>query len=157
MRRRKKVTRQRAHTTHGYGSMKKNRGAGNRGGRGRAGSGKRGDANKPHFRVKEKFELGKLGFGVRKKVLRTINISALQEKAEKLIKSGLMTKKNDVYTIDLAKIRIDKLLGSGHPKHKFDIKVRTASEGAIEKIQKAGGKVHILDKKLENIKPSEDN
>ena len=40
---RKKHTKMRAKTTHGYGSMKKNRGAGNRGGRGMAGSGKRAD------------------------------------------------------------------------------------------------------------------
>ena len=38
---RKKNTRMRAHTTHGWGSMKKRRGAGNRGGRGMAGTGKR--------------------------------------------------------------------------------------------------------------------
>ena len=44
---RKKNTRMRAKTTHGYGSMKKNRGAGNRGGRGMAGSGKRADQIKP--------------------------------------------------------------------------------------------------------------
>ena len=44
---RKKATRFRAKTTHGYGSMKKNRGAGNRGGRGMAGSGKRADQKKP--------------------------------------------------------------------------------------------------------------
>ena len=37
---RKKNLRQRAGTTHGYGSMKKNRGAGNREGRGNAGAGK---------------------------------------------------------------------------------------------------------------------
>ena len=44
---RKKNTRMRGGTTHGYGSMKKNRGAGNRGGRGNAGSGKRADSKKP--------------------------------------------------------------------------------------------------------------
>ena len=44
---RKKNSRMRGNTTHGYGSMKKNRGAGNRGGRGMAGSGKRADQKKP--------------------------------------------------------------------------------------------------------------
>ena len=44
---RKKVTKQRGSKTHGWGSMKKHRGAGNRGGRGKAGTGKRADTKKP--------------------------------------------------------------------------------------------------------------
>ncbi len=51
----------RAKTTHGYGSMKKNRGAGNRGGRGLAGTGKRGDANKQTYQANKKY-FGKHGF-----------------------------------------------------------------------------------------------
>ena len=57
---RKKATRQRGSKTHGWGSMKKHRGAGNRGGRGRAGSGKRGDAKKPSYQ--KKAYLGGHGF-----------------------------------------------------------------------------------------------
>jgi large subunit ribosomal protein L15 len=45
--RRKKNVKQRGSKTHGWGSMKKHRGAGNRGGRGKAGTGKRGDQKKP--------------------------------------------------------------------------------------------------------------
>ena len=45
--RRKKVVKQRGSHTHGWGSKKKHRGAGNRGGRGMAGSGKRADQRKP--------------------------------------------------------------------------------------------------------------
>ena len=52
---RKKNTRQSAGTTHGCGSMKKRRGAGNRGGRGNAGSGKRGDAKKQRYQKKDGF------------------------------------------------------------------------------------------------------
>ena len=44
---RKKNSRQRGSHTHGWGAMKKHRGAGNRGGRGAAGSGKRADSKKP--------------------------------------------------------------------------------------------------------------
>ena len=44
---RSKNSRQRGSKTHGWGAMKKHRGAGHRGGRGAAGSGKRGDAKKP--------------------------------------------------------------------------------------------------------------
>ena len=43
---RSKDTRQRGSNTHGWGAMKKHRGAGHRGGRGNAGTGKRGDAKK---------------------------------------------------------------------------------------------------------------
>ncbi len=44
----KKNVRQRGTKTHGYGSMKKHRGAGHRGGRGNAGSGKRGDKKRTY-------------------------------------------------------------------------------------------------------------
>src|SRR3989344_9386542 len=44
---RRKFTRMRGTHTHGGGSKKKNRGAGNRGGRGMAGSGKRAEQKKP--------------------------------------------------------------------------------------------------------------
>ena len=46
---RKKNSRQRGSTTHGFGSKKKHRGHGSRGGSGLAGTGKRADAKKPSF------------------------------------------------------------------------------------------------------------
>ena len=52
---RKKNTRQRAGTTHGWGSMKKHRGKGNKGGAGMAGTGKRGDAKKPAIWKNKKY------------------------------------------------------------------------------------------------------
>ena len=58
---RKKSTRQRAGTTHGYGSMKKHRGAGHRGGRGASGTGKRADSKKPSI-WKQTDYFGKHGF-----------------------------------------------------------------------------------------------
>lgn len=156
--RRKKNTRQRASTTHGYGSMKKNRGAGNRGGRGNAGSGKKGDARKPYFRVKKNFELGKNGFGKIITRVRSINIADLHDKTTTLLESGIMQKKNDVYKIDLSDIKVDKLLASGKPGLKYEITVKQASVSAVEKIKKNGGNVKVLDKKLEeNLKePSEE-
>jgi large subunit ribosomal protein L15 len=153
--RRKKVTRRRAHTTHGFGSMKKNRGAGNRGGRGRAGSGKKGDAQKTFFRVKHKFQLGKNGFGKRVVKINAMNLSDLEKRSENLIKSGVMTKKNDTYAINLADIKVNKLLGSGNTELKFEITVDSASKLAIEKIEKAGGKVTVKDRKLENVSEAE--
>jgi len=63
---RKKVTKQRGSKTHGWGAMKKHRGAGNRGGRGMAGTGKRGDAKKPSIQKNKKY-FGKYGFKSLKK------------------------------------------------------------------------------------------
>ena len=60
VRKRKKNSRQHGSTTHGWGAMKKHRGAGNRGGRGLAGTGKRADQMKP-LHWKERY-FGKLGF-----------------------------------------------------------------------------------------------
>jgi large subunit ribosomal protein L15 len=116
---RKKNTRQHGQKTHGWGYMKKHRGAGNRGGRGRAGSGKRGDARKPAFRVKEKFELGRNGFGKIRTRVTSINLSSLQEKIDTFVNSGIMKKSGDTYTIDLKDIKVNKLLGSGKVNFKF--------------------------------------
>ena len=63
--RRKKVKKYRGSKTHGGGSMKKRRGAGNRGGRGNAGSGKRGDAKKGRYVGKIKHYFGKRGFKIK--------------------------------------------------------------------------------------------
>lgn len=153
---RKKNSRIKANTTHGYGSMKKNRGAGNRAGRGNAGSGKRGDARKPYFRVKKKFELGKNGFGKRVTKIRTINIADLEKKANTLLESGIMVQNKDTYSIDLNQIKVDKLLGTGKPSLKFNITVKKASDSAIEKIKNVGGNVKVLDQNIEKVEKVEE-
>lgn len=126
---RKKNSRQRGTHTHGWGSKKKHRGAGNRGGRGNAGSGKRGDAKKPSF-WKDTSYGNKKGFTSLKKTLKTININQL----EKLKKT----------TINLREEGYDKLLGTGNTDTKYDLKVNQASKSAVKKIEKAGGKVTLL-------------
>lgn len=138
---RKKNSRQRGTHTHGWGSKKKHRGAGSRGGRGNAGSGKRGDAKKPSF-WKDHKRYGKSGFTskVRNKY-KTINISELDTKIDNLVKQEKVKLKNNIYTIDLANLKIGKLLGAGNTTRKFEIKVGIASAKAIAKIEKAGGKV----------------
>ena len=128
MRKRTKSSRQRAHTTHGYGSMKKHRGTGNKGGKGRAGSGKRADSKKPSFWGTR--YAGKHGFHSISKKTKSINIYNIEAAAEKY-KDG---------TADLGDL---KLLSKGTPTRKWNIKVKAASKKAIEKIEKAGGKVHV--------------
>jgi large subunit ribosomal protein L15 len=154
---RKKNTRQRAGTTHGYGSMKKHRGAGSRGGRGNAGSGKRGDAKKPTFRVKKGFDLGRVGFGKIRLNISTINIVDLQKRIGTLVASGIMTESKGTFKINLADIKTDKLLGSGKISTKFDITTKYASQRAIEKVEAAGGKVTVLFQSVEDGLKSEAN
>ncbi len=144
-RKRSKNSRQRGGTTHGYGSMKKNRGAGNRGGRGNAGSGKRGDANKPYFRVKQGRELGQYGFSNAKHRIgqRSINIYNLENSFDNLKARGFFKEKEGMETIDLASLGVNKLLSTGTPKRKYHITVDYASDSAQDKISKAGGLVHV--------------
>ena len=112
---RKKNTRQRGGTTYGYGSMKKNRGAGHRGGRGNAGSGKRGDAKKPNLLWKKGVKhRGKYGFKSHSRNdVTPINLAFIEQKIDHYVDDKVAEKKDDVYKLDLSKLGFDKLLGSG--------------------------------------------
>jgi large subunit ribosomal protein L15 len=126
---RKKVTRYRGSKTHGCGSMKKRRGAGNRGGRGMAGTGKRGDARKPSISRTRYF--GKHGF-VPKAYTRKIGINVHE-----------LTAYGD--KVNLKDMGFDKLLGKGRAP-KVEVTVASATKKAIDKIEAAGGKVILLEK-----------
>ncbi len=135
---RKKFSRQRGRHTHGWGSKKKHRGAGNRGGKGMAGTGKRGDSIKTLIWKNKKY-FGKYGFTSKSVVkINAVNIDYVEEK--------LSSKDGGV--IDLGKLGYNKLLGKGQIKNKLKIKVDMASAKAIDKIKKAGGEV-ILGKSKE--------
>jgi large subunit ribosomal protein L15 len=131
---RKKNVRMRGSKTHGWGSMKKHRGAGNRGGRGMAGSGKRAKQKRSE-RIKEYGGLsyfGKKGFNRPQKLIRTIktiNISDLKRFKET--------------TLDLTKLKFNKLLGKGSTKIKYNLTVESCSKSAKEKIESAGGSVKV--------------
>jgi large subunit ribosomal protein L15 len=140
--RRKKNSRQRGSKTHGWGSMKKHRGAGNKGGSGRAGSGKRADSKKPSLWTDKRY-FGKHGFtkkGIAERIT-PINIDYLEQKLPLLLSKKLVSQENDVYTVDLKKIGFNKLLSSGKVTKKFRITVPYASKRAVEKIKKRGGEV----------------
>ena len=140
---RKKVSRYRGSMTHGGGSKKKRRGAGNRGGKGMAGSGKRADSKKPSL-WKQKY-FGKYGFvskNVRK--INAINIGYLEENINKL-PQDIVSKENEFFSVDLEKLGFNKLLSGGKVTNKYKVKVPYASKKAIEKIKNNGGEV-ILDK-----------
>lgn len=126
--RQKKSKKLRAKTTHGYGSKKKHRGAGNRGGRGMAGTGKRADQKKSLILKKYGKEyFGKHGFKRPLKLMKkgkTINLNII----------NLKTKEGD--TFDATKY--DKVLGSGNLDKKIKIKANSFSKNALEKIKKSG-------------------
>ncbi len=140
-RKRKKNSRQRGSHTHGWGSKKKHRGAGNRGGRGRAGSGKKGDAKKPS-NIFSGYQPGKRGFKKKniKINVKAISLKYLQEHIDKFLKQKLINKEGDTYLIELKKLGFNKLL-SGKVKYKLRVKTPFASKSSIEKIKAAGGEV----------------
>ncbi len=132
---RSKNSRQRGSCTHGWGSMKKHRGAGSRGGKGRAGSGKRADTKKTTL-WKNKEKPGKTGFtSICGKKVNTITISDLEQHHKKY------EEKNGILDVNLNKLGYDKLLSNGIVKHKFSIKIDRYSKKAKEKIENAGGEI----------------
>ncbi len=136
---RKKVSRYRGSMTHGGGSKKKRRGAGNRGGKGMAGSGKRSDSKKPSLWKNKYF--GKYGFVSKNtKNIDAININYLEENLLKLPQDAV-GKENDFFSVDLKKLGFNKLLSTGKVTNKYKIKVSYASKKAIEKIKNNGGEV----------------
>jgi len=143
---RKKATRYRGSQTHGGGSKKKRRGAGNRGGRGMAGSGKRADQKKPTIlKLYGSSYFGKKGFTSKiKKDIKSINIQTIENRLYSWLKKGILKKQDEIININLKGLGYDKLLSKGKIKNKFNIEVEYASEKAIEKIQKSGGKINVI-------------
>ena len=151
---RKKNVRQRGSKTHGWGAMKKHRGAGNRGGRGNAGSGKRGDqkkpsywnANKPQGQKRGKAYFGKHGFhSITAVEYVTINVQDLNNKLATWTTEKKVTKSGDKYTVDLGTLGYTKLLGTGKLTHKVSVTVKKATAAAVEKINAAGGSITVLE------------
>lgn len=140
---RKKNSRQRGATTHGWGSRKKHRGAGNRGGRGMAGTGKRCDA-KNQLALKTKGYFGKKGFTTKRTTFVTsTNVKFLNDNIHNFVAEGKAIQKGDVYTINLADIGVDKLIAKGATVKKMVVTCSAATQGAISAIEAAGGKVQI--------------
>ncbi len=137
---RKKVTKYRAHTTHGGGHRKKRRGAGSRGGRGNAGTGKR--AGQKVAGLKTKGIGTHTGFTSKTISEKSVTLNYFTAKTlNKLVEKKLITKENDFYSIDLAKLGYQKLLSTGDTKLKLKIKVRKFTPRAEEKVKAAGGEI----------------
>jgi len=132
---RKKSTRFRAHTTHGWGAMKKRRGSGNRGGRGMAGSGKMAGQNRPSI-LKEfgTTYFGKRGFNRPQKMIKKLKIINLNE-IEKIAQI------ENLSTFDASKY--DKVLGKGKLTKKIKVISKSFSEKAKAKIAEASGEAEV--------------
>ncbi len=138
---RKKLVRMRGSKTHGWGAMKKHRGAGNRGGRGNAGSGKRGDARKPSFLWNNPDYFGQNGFTSNTPKLVVCNVRYLENSYRTLLSLGKITEEKGTYVVDLKALGYDKLLAKGDVVHKFKITVPYASSRVIEQVKAKGGEV----------------
>ncbi len=140
---RKKVVKCRGSHTHGCGSKKKRRGAGNRGGRGLAGTGKRGDQKKSYIlrHVGNKY-YGSHGFTpVRRREEVIINIGYINSHYDQLAKEGILEKEGDFYVLNLNKAGYDRLLGKGDLNIKLKVINGLVSRKAVDKIKAAKGVV----------------
>ncbi len=136
-----KKRRQRGSRTHGGGSHKNRRGAGNRGGRGRAGR------DKHEFHNYE--PLGKSGFKRPQKVQReveTINVRELDEDAVVLAAAGVAEESGDGYRVDARDVVEDghevdavKVLGGGRVHNELEVVADDFSEDAAAALEDAGG------------------
>ena len=138
--RRQKVRKCRSHTTHGGGHRKKRRGAGSRGGRGNAGTGKRAGQKKAGIQRK----LGKHGFTTHSTAIRgkSINVSHFTtKKLDRLVEAKKVTKKGDLYVVDLKSLGYVKLLGTGSLSLKVEVTVPQWSQTALAKVKNAGGSI----------------
>lgn len=133
----KKVTKYRGSKTHGGGSKKKRRGAGNKGGRGDAGR------FEHHFfrTLKSGAKSGKYGFKRVSRTVNTINVGELDEMTDDLLKEGIATQSNDQIRVNLRNLGVNKLLGGGSVSKKMQIIVDEFSESAKLKIESRGGKI----------------
>jgi len=123
--------------SHGHGSSKKNRGAGNRGGRGNAGSGKKGQSKRL---TKEGVQtLGERGFNSRTPDEEAINLRDIDQRIEDLAEEGHAEKEGDKYILDLSDLGYDKVLGKGRLNSKIEIHADSFSNSAERKIEEAGG------------------
>ncbi len=144
VRKQKKNKRQRGSTTHGWGAMKKHRGAGNRGGRGNAGTGKKADQIKPSIWKEDYF--GKKGFknknGPRK--LIPVNVSYFEEHLSKLLSEKKACEEKGFIVVDADNLGM-KILGDGKVTKKFKFTAADITEKAKAKIKGAGGEVIVRD------------
>lgn len=137
----KKSSKRRGDREMGRG-RKKGRGAGLRGGRGNAGKHKH---KRVHYaKLGQEFGYTNYGFKIPDEAQKTtvsVNVKELDDRLPLLVEMGEAQKQGDVYSIDLARLGVDKLLGAGQIRSKVNVTVATATPSAKAKVEEAGGRI----------------
>lgn len=146
----KKSKKQRGNTTYGHGARKKWKGKGHHGGKGMAGTGKRADQKKTLItKLYGNKYFGKQGITSKKtakKKIKVMNLEVIERNINKLKKEH-----EKQGFLDLSQY---KILGEGNLKSKLKIKAKEFSKSAKEKIEKLGGEVIEIKKKVEKKEES---
>jgi large subunit ribosomal protein L15 len=123
--------------SHGYGSSKKNRGAGSRGGRGNAGSGKKGQSKRMTEEGVQ--ELGEKGFNSRQPDQDGINLRDIDQRIEEFVEAGVAEEDDGKYVFHASEAGYDKVLGGGELRKDIEIHAEKFSGSAEEKIESSDG------------------
>jgi large subunit ribosomal protein L15 len=136
-----KKRRQRGSRTHGGGSHKNRRGAGNRGGRGRAGRKKHEQHNYE--------DVGKSGFKRPEKAkedVAEVRVQSLDEDIPVLVEDGVAEETDFGYRVDARNVAEDgwdadvvKVLGGGQVYEQLEVTADAFTDGAVELIESEGG------------------
>ena len=153
-----KKRRQRGTRTHGGGTHKNRRGAGNRGGRGRAGR------DKHEFHNYE--PLGKHGFSRPEKVkdeVLTVTVQKLDEDAALLAADGVAEETEFGYRVDVRDVVEDgweadavKVLGDGQVRNQLEVTADAFSASAVELIEEEGGDAVLSERGEEDADEGDD-
>lgn len=138
---RKKSSRQRGSTTHGWGARQRHKGHGCSGGRGMAGTGKRADQKKQSALMAAK----KAGF---KDYFGKAGMTSAKTKKKKQKKINLQDVFERFGNEKKIELKDYKILGQGEG-FKGEIVAGGASKSAIEKMSGAGGKIILPVVKVE--------
>ena len=143
-----KKNRQRGSRTHGGGTHKNRRGAGNRGGRGNAGRSKHQIHGQP--------PLGKHGFTRAPEVQREvaeIGVREIDEQAALWAADGLAEETDFGYRVDARDVVEDadqadlvKVLGNGQVRNQLEVVADAFTESAAERIESEGGDAVLTEK-----------
>ena len=123
--------------SHGYGSSKKNRGAGSRGGRGNAGSGKKGQSKRMTEDGVQ--EMGETGFNSRQPDQDGINLRDIDQRIEEFVEAGVAEEENGSYVFYAEEAGYDKVLGGGELRKDIEVHAEEFSGSAEEKIEESNG------------------
>lgn len=144
IKKRKKSSRMRGSTSHGHGSRKKRKGSGHRGGKGMAGTGKRAGQKKTFILKKYGASyFGKKGITSKKTAKKKNKIINLRD--IEINYNSLMKKFGKDNWLNLSEY---KVLGDGELTKKIKIKALDISNSAKVKIEKIGGEIEVLRKKI---------